>query len=127
MRPSGTTKRWPRSINNADAYYSLGFIAWSKWYPAYGAARERLGMKQEDAGPILDVAVRQDLKDQYGPVIEAGLQAIQKALWINPQYSDAMAYMNHLIRERADLRDTPAEYRQDTAEADEWMRKALAA
>ena len=25
--------------NNADAYYSLGFIAWSKWYPAYGTAR----------------------------------------------------------------------------------------
>ena len=33
---------------NADAYYSLGFIAWSKWYPAYGTARANLGMKQED-------------------------------------------------------------------------------
>jgi TonB family protein len=113
--------------NNADAYYSMGYIAWSKWYPAYGAARERLGMKPEDPGPIADIAVRQDLSTEYGPVIEAGLQALQKALRINPQYSDAMAYMNLLIRERADLRDTPAEYRQDTAEADEWVQKALAA
>src|SRR5215469_16147629 len=28
--------------NNADAYYSMGFIAWSKWYPAYGTARAEL-------------------------------------------------------------------------------------
>ena len=35
---------------NAEAYYSLGFIAWSKWYPAYGTARANLGMKQEDPG-----------------------------------------------------------------------------
>ena len=44
------------SINpkNADAYYSIGFIAWSKWYPAYGTARANLGMKQEDPGPIKD-------------------------------------------------------------------------
>lgn len=113
--------------NNADAYFSLGFIAWSKWYPAYGTARARLGMKQPDPGPLPDVAVRQDLKAQYGPGIDAGLQALERALQINPQYSDAMAYMNLLIRERADLRDTPAEYQQDIAAADEWVRKALAA
>jgi TonB family protein len=125
-------QRWFETLvavdpNNADAYYTLGFIAWSKWYPAYGAARARLGMKQEDPGPIPDIAVRQDLKSQYGPVIDAGLQALQKALQIKPQFSDAMAYMNLLIRERADLRDTPAEYQRDTAAADEWVRKALAA
>ena len=28
--------------NNADAYYSLGFIAWSKWFPAY-PRREEVG------------------------------------------------------------------------------------
>ena len=113
--------------NNADAYYSMGYIAWSKWYPAYGAARQGLGMKQEDPGPIKDVAVREKLKADYGPVIEAGIQALEKALQINPQYDDAMAYMNLLIRERADLRDTAEEYLRDTATADDWVRKALAA
>ena len=47
---------------NADAYYSLGFIAWSKWYPAYGTARANLGMKQEDPGPIKDKKVKEELK-----------------------------------------------------------------
>ena len=95
---------------NADAYYSMGFIAWSKWYPVYGTARANLGMKQEDPGPIKDKKVKEELKAKYGPVIEGGLQALDKALQINPEYDDAMAYENLLVRERADLADTKEEY-----------------
>jgi TonB family protein len=112
--------------NNADAYYSMGYIAWARWYPAYGKARADLGMRQEEPGPIKDAGVRADLKARYGPVIESGLGALEKALEINPQYDDAMAYMNLLIRERADLRDTAEEWKRDVALADEWVTKALA-
>jgi TonB family protein len=112
--------------NNADAYYSMGFIAWSKWYPAYGKARADLGMRQEEPGPLKDAAVRADLTARYGTVIESGLRALDKALEINPQYDDAMAYMNLLIRERADLRDTAEECQRDVRVADEWVTKALA-
>jgi TonB family protein len=38
-----------------------------------------------------------------------------------------MAYINLLIRERADLRDNVAECRADVATADAWVQKALAA
>jgi len=111
---------------NADAYYSMGFIAWSKWYPVYGTARANLGMKQEDPGPIKDKKVKEDLKQKYGPVIEGGLQALDKALQINPEYDDAMAYENLLVRERADLADTKEEYEKQTKVADDWVQKALA-
>jgi len=111
--------------NNADAYYSLGFIAWSKWYPKYGTARANLGMKQEDPGPIKDKKVKEDLKAQYGPVIEGGLQALDKCLQINPDYDDAMAYENLLIRERADLTDSKEEYAQQIKVADDWIQKNL--
>jgi Tfp pilus assembly protein PilF len=111
---------------SADAYYSLGFIAWSKWYPAYGTARANLGMKQEDPGPIKDKKVREELKAKYLPVINAGLQALDKALQINPEYDDAMAYENLLIRERADLMETKEEYDKEIKIADEWVQKALA-
>ena len=111
---------------NADAYYSMGFIAWSKWYPAYGIARANLGMKQEDPGPIKDKKVKEELKQQYGPVIDAGLQALDKALQINPEYDDAMAYENLLIRERADLADSSVEYDRQQKIADDWVQKALA-
>ena len=112
--------------NNADAYYSMGFIAWSKWFPAYGKARADLGMRQEEPGPIKDAGVRADLTARYGQVIAAGLRALEKALEIRPDYDDAMAYMNLLIRERADLRDTAEECQRDVRIADEWVQKALA-
>jgi Tfp pilus assembly protein PilF len=112
--------------NSPIPYYSLGFIAWSKWYPVYGGARAKLGMKQEDPGPIKDKKVKEELKAQYGPVIEAGLQALDKALQIDPEYDDAMAYENLLIRERADLMDTKEEYEKQIQIADDWVQKALA-
>jgi len=123
-------KQWYEKLigfdpNNADAYYSLGFIAWSKWYPAYGTARANLGMKQEDPGPIKDKKVKQELKDQYLPIINGGLQALDKCLQINPDYDDAMAYENLLIRERADLMDTKEEYEKEVKVADEWIQKNL--
>ncbi len=112
--------------NNADAYYSLGFIAWSKWYPAYGNARANLGMKQEDPGPIKDKKVRDELKAKYLPGINGGLQALDKALQIKPDYDDAMAYENLLVRERADLMDSKPEYESEIKVADAWVDKALA-
>ena len=112
--------------NNADSYYSIGFIAWSKWYPAYGTARANLGMKQEDPGPIKDKKVKDELKAKWGPVIDGGLQALDKALQINPEYADAMAYENLLIRERADLADTKEDYEKQLKIADGWVDKALA-
>jgi tetratricopeptide (TPR) repeat protein len=112
--------------NNADAYYSLGFIAWSEWYPEYGQARANLNMKQDDAGPFKDKKVREALKAKWDPVIEGGLKALDKALQINPDYDDAMAYENLLVRERADLMDDKAQYEQQIKIADDWVDKNLA-
>jgi hypothetical protein len=36
-----------------------------------------------------------------------------------------MAYMNLLIRERADLADSPDEYKKQIDVADNWVQKAL--
>lgn len=110
---------------NKEAYYSLGVIAWSKWYPVLGKARAELGMKPEDPGPLKDKKVREELKQQYSSVIEDGIQALNKALEIDPEYDDAMAYLNLLIRERADLAESPEQYKADVKIADDWVQKAL--
>lgn len=112
--------------NNKDAYYSLGFVDWSRWYPAYGAARSRIGMRPEQPGPIPDPAVRNSLRSQWWSTLEDGIWNLNRALEIDPKYDDAMAYLNLFIRERADLRDTQAEYLEDVRVADEWVQKALA-
>src|SRR5215472_13226397 len=111
--------------NSPDAYYSMGFIAWSKWYPAYGTARADLGMRQEDPGPIKDKKVKEELKAKYGPVVDAGLAALDKSLSINPEYDDAMAYENLLVREKADLADNKEEYDKMIKTADMWFQKTV--
>ena len=68
-------------------------------------------------------AVKQDLRSRWGSVVEDGIANLQKTLALNPRYEDAMSYISLLIRERADLRDTKEEWRQDIALADHWLQK----
>jgi hypothetical protein len=110
---------------NSKAYYSLGVIAWSKWYPNYKQGREKAGMKQEDPGPIKDKKIREELKANYSAIIEDGIKNLSQAVEIDPIYDDAMAYLNLLIRERADLAENPDDYKKDIATADDWVQKAL--
>jgi tetratricopeptide (TPR) repeat protein len=110
---------------NKEAYYSLGVIAWAKWYPALMAARVNLRMKPEDPGPIKDKKVKEELRTQYSAIIEDGIQNLQKALDVDKEYDDAMAYMNLLLRERADLVDNSDEYKKEIDVADSWVQKAL--
>ena len=109
---------------NKEAYYSLGVIDWVKWYAPYMRTRTDLGMRPEQPGPLPNPA-RQQLKTEYSSLIEHGISSFEKALQLDPQYSDAMAYMNLLIRERADLADSPEQYRSETELANQWVQKAL--
>ena len=126
------SKQWYEKLvsvdpNNKEAYYSLGFIAWSRWYPEYGAARAKIGMKPEDPGPIKDKKVKEELKVKFLPTVDEGLKNLDKALQLDPEYDDAMAYVNLLTRERADLVDTSEEYKKEIEVADNWIQKALQA
>src|SRR3984885_10910920 len=93
---------------NKEGFYSLAVIDWVKWYAAWTKARQDLGLKPEEPGPLKDKKVKADLQTQYSAIID-----------------DAMAYMNLLIREKADLDDTPEQYKADTDTADKWVQKAL--
>jgi tetratricopeptide (TPR) repeat protein len=110
---------------NKEAYYSLGVIAWAKWYPALMTARAELRMKPEDPGPVKDKKVKEELKEKYSAMVDDGIANLQKALDLDKEYDDAMAYMNLLIRERADLVDSPDEYKKQIEVADSWVQKAL--
>ncbi len=110
---------------NKEGFYSLAVIDWVKWYAAWMKARADLGLKPEEPGPLKDKKVKADLQTQYSAIIDDGIKNLQKALDIDPNYDDAMAYMNLLIREKADLDDTPEQYKADTDTADKWVQKAL--
>jgi tetratricopeptide (TPR) repeat protein len=123
-------KDWNRKLiainpQNKDAYYTLGVIAWTQWLVPQREARNKLNMKPEDPGPLKKKDVREELKVKYRPLLDEGVANMQKALDIDKEYNEAMAYMNLLIRYRADLDDSEVEYKRDIDEADMWMQKSL--
>ena len=59
------------------------------------------------------------------PVIEEGIKSLEKALELDKEYDDSMAYLNLLHRERADVADTKEAYQADTDAADKWVQKTL--
>ncbi len=121
------TKLITLNPKNKEAHYTMGVIAWTEWYKPYMEAKAKLGMKPEDPGPIKDKKVKPELREKWGPVIDDGIKHLEQALSIDDQYDDAMAYMNLLIRERADLSESPDEYKKQIEVANNWVDKALAA
>ena len=125
-------REWNRkriALNPAsrDAYYTLGVIAWTEWLVPDREARNKLGMTPEDPGPLRVESVRWELKARYLPILDDGIANLERALELDKEYADAMAYMNLLVRYRADLVDTPEEYARQIEIADEWIQKAMAA
>lgn len=119
------TKLVTADPKNRDGYYSLGAIAQKKFYPALMTARVDANMKPDEPGPLKDKKAKAELSAKYMPVIDDGVKNLQKALDIDPESDDAMAYMNLLIRERADLADDKDSYKKQVEEADTWLQKAL--
>jgi TonB family protein len=112
---------------NKEAWYSLGVIDWLKWYPKWMEALQQASMKPDMGRPILNSNLRQKLRTSSGQLVEDGLMKLTKALEIDPRYSEAMAYMNLLVRERASLDDTQEQYEKDIALADDWVQESLEA
>src|ERR1700729_355556 len=110
---------------NKEGFYSLAVIDWVKWYAAWMKARADLGMKPEEAGPLKDKKVKAELSEKSAAIVDDGMKNLDKALQIDKDYDDAMAYMNLLVREKADLDDTPDQYKADVEKADVWVQKAL--
>ena len=88
-------------------------------------ARVNANMKPDEPGPLKDAKMKAELIAKYGPAIDEGMQDLHKALDIDQDSDDAMAYMNLLIREKADLADNKDEYKKQIEVADTWLQKAL--
>ena len=108
-----------------EGYYTLGVIAWMKTYPRRMAVRSELGMKPDAPGPIKDKKKLEELRTKNLESVEKGIEALNKAINIDNEYDDAMAYINLLYRERADLQPTAELYDQDIEKADNWVEKSL--
>jgi tetratricopeptide (TPR) repeat protein len=114
-----------RQPDNTIAHYSLGVIAWTRFFPEWAKARAKLQMKPDQPGPLASAADRAELRAQYGSMLDAGIRSLERAIEIDPKYDDALAYLNLLYRERADLQDSQEAYKRDVEIADKLVQRAL--
>lgn len=138
MKEMDQAKEWHGKVLELDpehkeSYYTIGVISWTQSYEPRLEFRANVGMKQEDEGPIslkgrLSRTQREEytgLTEEIMPVIDQGLEALEKAIEIDPDYDDAMAYVNLLYREKADFAVTQDEHDELLMKADEWVQTAL--
>ncbi len=111
--------------NDPEPYYSVAVIDWTQSYQPRMEERARLGLKPEE--PLKDKNVCTLLKDKNAAIIQDGIDNLNKALQLRPDYDDAMAYMNLVYRERADLScDDPAARAAYLKTADDWVDRTMA-
>jgi tetratricopeptide (TPR) repeat protein len=112
-------------VDDPEAYYGIGVIDWTVTYTARMDAYAKLGIKAEQQH--LDPCTCPQLAADHRQEVDEGIEMLVKAIQLRPDYDDAMAYMNLMLRERADLRCDDAKARAaDLAEADKWVDATLA-
>jgi tetratricopeptide (TPR) repeat protein len=117
--------------NDAEPYYSVGVIDWSACYQPRMEERAKLGMKPDEHLSSKNKDQKklcEELKTKNGPAIQEGIDSLDKAIKLREDYDDAMAYMNLMYRERADVEcDDEAARAADLKTADGWVDKAMQA
>lgn len=116
--------------NDPEPYYSIGVIDWTQCYQPRMEERAKLGLKPEEMLNTKNKDQKKlcdDLQQKNAPLIQDGIDVLNKALQLRPDYDDAMAYMNLMYREKADIEcEDPAARAADLKTADEWVDKTMA-
>jgi tetratricopeptide (TPR) repeat protein len=108
-------------------YYSVGVIDWALAYRGNTELRaeyNRANVKKQvkDTDP-LPPDVRKVYNDKYGALVDDGIAKLKKAIDLNPDYDDAMTYLNLLYRRKADMVESSAERDALTKQADDLLDK----
>jgi tetratricopeptide (TPR) repeat protein len=116
--------------NDPEIYYMMGVIDWADTYKTAAEVKAKIGLKVDDAFKPKgkeDLKTCQQLSVTNGPKVTEGLDALDKALKLRPEYEDAMAYMNLLYRRKADIEcGNPQAHAADIKMADQWSDKTMA-
>ena len=95
-------KRLEIEGNNPEVYYLIGVQAWDRSYNF----------------PDLDPALR-------SKIVDDGLQSLNKAVELKPDYFEAVSYINLLYREKAKMETDPAKKQEYTDTANKYLAQAL--
>ena len=115
--------------DDPEPYYWVGVIDWSLAFRGNRDMREeynktaKKSIRDTDPAPP---ALATSFQQKYGTVVDEGIASLQKAMQLRTDYDDAMAYLNLLYRQKADM-ETSAEARDaDVKLADDLVDKVKA-
>ncbi len=112
--------------DEARNYFSIAVIDWTEVNKSQTKARQEMRLTESEMISKPDACAALRTQDQQK--VEDGLQRLQKALELQPDYDEAMGWMNLLYRERAEYEcDDPEARKADLKAADDWTDKAIAA
>ncbi len=116
--------------NNPEPYYWIGMLDWLICYPRSQTVRNDHNLATPDKDgdlPPIPKKFREQLAEQNGTLVEEGLNALQKAIELKPNYDEAMSYLNLMYRQKADIDPDDDSRAADLKQANDWVDKALAA
>jgi tetratricopeptide (TPR) repeat protein len=86
----------------AEVYYFIGVQAWDRSY------------NFPDINPV-----------ERARIVDEGIDALNKALQVKPDYFEALSYLNLLYREKAKIETDPAKKQENIDTANKYLQQAL--
>jgi tetratricopeptide (TPR) repeat protein len=117
--------------NDPDPYYWVGVIDWALAFRTNRDMREEYNKsakakKQIKESDPMPPALAAQFSDKFGSTVDEGISRLQQAINLKPDYDDAMAYLNLLYRQKADMEASPQAREADLQQADELVDKVKA-
>jgi tetratricopeptide (TPR) repeat protein len=125
-------KEWQLKVlaadpQDAEAAYTIGSIDWRLAYRNAVKDLKDAGMTDDGEGNVkMPKKTCQQLVQENTSLVNEGLDYLQKAVQIRPNYDDAMAYLQLTYRRKADLECGNDDARKaDMAQVDKWREEAM--
>jgi tetratricopeptide (TPR) repeat protein len=114
---------------DAEANYTIGVIDWTQAYKNAVQILGEQGLQDDGNGNVkMNKATCAKIKATNQPLVDEAMKYLNAAVEINPNYDDAMQYLNLNYRRKADLEcPNDAARKDDLAQADQWVQKAIGA
>lgn len=111
--------------DDAETYFAIGVIDWSEAYQLRMEQRAKLNLKPTVS--FVGTAECWDIRAKNEDRVNEAIEMLTKAITLRPDYDDAMAYMNLMYRERADIQcGNRRAYDADINTADKWVDVTMA-
>ena len=116
--------------NDAEAYYTIGQVDWKEAFDNATVAVKTQGLPSDDGegNTKLSKDSCAKLVATNGPLVTEGLQNLEKATQINPNYEEAYTYLSLMERRQADLEcGNKDAIKADLQKSDMWAQKSMGA